>query len=91
MTDGYFSQPIALALQPAADLMGLAYGTWNFIDWRNTFGWAAILPSVLGWSNALSAAVWWLLPDYAQFAPMLNLALNGFTAVWMWVNSTWAA
>ena len=46
-----------------------------------------LLPSILGWANALTAAVWWLLPDFAQFAPMLNLALNGFTAVWMWIST----
>ena len=33
MTDGYFDQPLALALQPAADLMGLTYGTWSFIEY----------------------------------------------------------
>ena len=49
------------------------------------------LLTYLGWANELSAAVWWLLPDYAQFAPILNLALNGFTAVWLWVDVGWAA
>ena len=30
MTDGYFDQPLALAMQPVADVMGLTYGTWNY-------------------------------------------------------------
>ena len=64
--------------------MGLTYGTWTTKWWFD--GSAPIVTSVLGWSTALSAAVWWLLPDYAHFAPMLNLALNGTTAVYMWVN-----
>ena len=50
-----------------------------------------LLPSILGWANALTAAVWWLLPDFAQFAPMLNLALNGFSTVWVFVSSDWSA
>ena len=87
MTDGYFDQPIALAMQPLADVMGFTYGTVNAISNGNPFTVGFSLPSALGWANALSAAVWWLLPDFAQFAPMLNLALNGTTAVWLWVNS----
>ena len=85
----YFDQPLAYALQPLADACGLTYGTWAFFKLYDSivgFPPGLSIVSYMGWANAASAIVWWLLPDFAIFAPVLNLGINGFTEVWMWVS-----
>lgn len=44
-----------------------------------------LLVPYLGWSNAITAALWWLLPDSA-LVPVIGVAINLFAVVWIYVD-----
>ena len=57
MVSDYFDKPLHDILQPLADVFGLTYGTWAAIDLQ--FGGTDTWISIAGWSQAISAYLWW--------------------------------
>jgi hypothetical protein len=88
------AQPIAYVIQPVAALLGLGYGTYNFLDAYSDASDAdaadtgLLVPSLLGWANAASAALWFLMPETLA-GPALGAGVNLLAAIWPYLDDGW--
>jgi hypothetical protein len=85
------AQPIAFVIQPVAALLGIGYGTYNFLDLysdasdNDTEDFGLLFASLLGWANAASAALWFVMPE-TIVGPALGAGLNLVAAIWPYLD-----
>jgi hypothetical protein len=88
------AQPIAFVIQPVAALLGIGYGTYNYLDMYSdasdagTEDFGMLLPCLLGWANAASAALWFVMPE-TLVGPALGAGVNLVAAIWPYLDDGW--
>ena len=88
------AQPIAFVIQPVAALLGIGYGTYNYLDFYSdasdagTEDFGMLLPSLLGWANAASAALWFVMPE-TIVGPAVGAGVNLVAAIWPYLDDAW--
>ena len=88
MASSYFDQPPQDVLQPLADIFGLTYGTWSAVDL--TLQGQDLWISIAGWSQAISAFLWWFT-DLQPASLLFNTLANGFALFTFFYGNYWTS